>query len=51
MTPWPPDPEPIERSNREAVERLGRVAVSGLPPATPASLAEAGRALPLDDWL
>ena len=51
MTPWPEQPSPMERSNRETVEQLGRVAVSGLPRATPDGLAEAGAALPLDDWL
>jgi dethiobiotin synthetase len=51
MTPWPAEPEPIERSNRETVERLAGVPVTGLPPATPASLAEAGDRLPLSDWL
>ena len=51
MTPWPAAPEPIERSNRETVARLGGVPVSGLPPTTPAELAAAGRSLPLDDWL
>jgi dethiobiotin synthetase len=51
MTPWPEHPEPIERSNRETVERVSGVAVSGLPPATPATLAAAGATLPLDDWL
>ena len=51
MTPWPDEPEPIELSNRETVERLGGVPVSGLPPTDPDSLAEAGAALPLDDWL
>jgi dethiobiotin synthetase len=51
MTPWPAEPKPIERSNRATVERLGEVTVSGLPPATPAKLAEAGARLPLDDWL
>jgi dethiobiotin synthetase len=51
MTPWPAEPEPIERSNRDTVERLGGVAVHGLPPADPGSLAEAGRSLPLGDWL
>jgi dethiobiotin synthetase len=51
MTPWPNDPEPIERSNRVTVEGLGRVTVSGLPPTRPDSLAEAGSALPLDDWI
>ena len=51
MTPWPEDPEPIERSNRETIERLGEVAVHGLPHTDPESLAEAGRSLPLEDWL
>jgi dethiobiotin synthetase len=51
MTPWPPDPAPIEQSNRATVERLTGVTVTGLPPATPATLADAGAALPLDDWL
>jgi dethiobiotin synthetase len=51
MTPWPEQPEPIERSNRATVEQLAGVPVSGLPPTTPSSLAAAGRALPLDSWL
>jgi dethiobiotin synthetase len=51
MTPWPSEPEPIERSNRETVERLGGVAVHGLPPTDPDSLAAAGACLPLGNWL
>ena len=51
MTPWPARPEPIEQSNRATVERLGGVRVHGLPSTTPERLAEAGAALPLDDWL
>jgi dethiobiotin synthetase len=51
MTPWPVSPEPIEVSNRETVERLGGVPVSGLAPTDPESLAGAGAALPLDEWL
>ncbi|HEV2874589.1 MAG TPA: dethiobiotin synthase [Thermoleophilaceae bacterium] len=51
MTPWPSEPEPIERSNRETIERLGGVAVHGLPPTDPDSLAAAGACLPLHDWL
>ena len=51
MTPWPNDPEPIERSNRVTIEDLGRVTVTGLPPTTPDALAEAGSALPLDAWI
>ncbi len=50
MTPWPAEPEPIEVSNRETVERLAGVPVSGLPPTAPGSLAEAGAALPLGRW-
>lgn len=50
MTPWS-DPAPIELSNRSTVERLAGVPVSVLGHATPATLAAAGGALPLDDWL
>jgi dethiobiotin synthetase len=50
MTPWS-DPEPIEESNRATVARLAGVPVSGLAPATPETLAAAGAALPVDDWL
>jgi dethiobiotin synthetase len=31
LTPWPKDPGPIERSNREAIARLGSVRVETLP--------------------
>ena len=51
MTPWPATPEPIELSNRATVERLGGVAVSGLPQTDPGSLASAASHLPLDEWL
>jgi len=51
MTPWPAEPSPIERSNRATVERLAAVPVSGLPRCDPGSLAAAGAALPLNDWL
>jgi dethiobiotin synthetase len=51
MTPWPFEPEPIELSNRDTIERLGGVAVHGLPPTDLDSLAAAGACLPLDDWL
>jgi dethiobiotin synthetase len=51
MTPWPSEPEPIELSNRDTIERLGGVAVHGLPRTDPDSLAAAGACLPLDDWL
>jgi dethiobiotin synthetase len=51
MTPWPAEPKGIERSNRETVEALGGVPVAGLPPTAPASLAAAGEALPIDEWV
>src|SRR5829696_6677867 len=51
MTPWPGRPERIELSNRQTVERLGRVAVAVLPATRPGDLAEAGARLPLSDWL
>ncbi len=31
LTPWPDDPSAVERSNREAIERLGSVQVESLP--------------------
>ena len=53
MTPWPAEPSELERSNRETVESLAGVPVAGLPPTRPdpPSLAEAGRALPIAEWL
>lgn len=51
MTPWPERPSAMELSNRQTVEQLGGVPVHGLPPTTPAALAEAGAALPIDGWL
>jgi dethiobiotin synthetase len=51
MTPWPDEPSVMERSNRETVERLSGVPVSGLPHTTPGRLAEAGAVLPTDTWL
>src|ERR687895_2094232 len=51
MTPRPSQPEPIERSNRDTIERLAGVPVHGLPPTDPDSLAAAGQSLPLHDWL
>jgi dethiobiotin synthetase len=32
LTPWPEEPNPIERSNRETIAALGRVKVETLPP-------------------
>jgi hypothetical protein len=31
LTPWPDEPSEVERSNREAIERLGGVRVEMLP--------------------
>lgn len=54
LTPWPTEPSAMERSNRESIERLGSVSTAGLPfveRADRAALAEAGRRLPLAEWL
>ena len=51
LTPWPDDPSPMQQSNRDTIARLGDVRVTGLARTTPDRLAEAGAALPLDDWL
>jgi len=51
ITPWPDEPSPMERSNRDAIVRLGDVSVTGLPRTTPERLAEAGGVLPVDEWL
>jgi dethiobiotin synthetase len=51
MTPWPDEPAEIERSNRQTIERLGAVSLTGLPHTDRERLGEAGASLPLDDWL
>ena len=51
MTPWPDEPTPMERSNRDTIALLGDVTVTGLPRTSPDRLAEAGAALPVQDWL
>lgn len=51
MTPWPDDPDVLTASNRETVQELSGVAVSGLRAATPDTLAQAGATLPVGDWL
>jgi dethiobiotin synthetase len=51
MTPWPDEPTEMEHSNRETIERLGDVRVSGLARTAPDGLAAAGASLPLQDWL
>jgi dethiobiotin synthetase len=54
LTPWPTDPDAIERSNRATIERLGEIEVATLPllpELSPAALAAAGAALPYERWL
>jgi dethiobiotin synthetase len=51
LTPWPDEPSEMEWSNMETIERFGEVPVVGLPYTDPDSLADAGAALPVSDWL
>lgn len=54
LTPWPPDPNVMERSNRDTIARLGSVEVATLGPvarADPELLADAAASLPLERWL
>jgi dethiobiotin synthetase len=52
LTPWPKEPSPMERSNRETIARLGEVDVSTLGRiSNSAELASAGERLPWGDWL
>jgi dethiobiotin synthetase len=54
ITPWPDAPDVLARSNRDTIARLTDVPVSTLAAVArpdPELLAQAGAALPLDDWL
>jgi dethiobiotin synthetase len=53
LTPWPDAPSVLERSNVEAIERLGGVEVAMLAPVgvDVAQLARAGATLPYARWL
>ncbi len=54
LTPWPEQPSPMERSNRETIASLGQVEVSvleSIPSPTIAELARAGDTLPWRRWL
>jgi dethiobiotin synthetase len=51
LTPWPSSPSDVEENNRETISRLGDVRVCTLPETSPDGLAEAGRNLPVDEWL
>jgi dethiobiotin synthetase len=54
LTPWPAEPSPLERSNRDAIAGMGEIDVAGLPAVAgpdPAALAHAGGALAWPRWL
>jgi dethiobiotin synthetase len=54
LTPWPEQPDVIERSNRDTLARLGEVEVATLglvPGPDPRALATAGGSLPWRSWL
>jgi dethiobiotin synthetase len=54
LNPWPAEPEPLQRSNRETIAQLGEVPVTTFPRLAgpdPGALASAGAALPLSAWL
>jgi len=51
LTPWPIQPGPLERSNREAISTLGEIAVETLPVAAPATIGAEGSRLPTARWL
>jgi len=54
LTPWPAEPSEMERSNRETIERLGEVEVTGLGEIASANIDEltrAGDTLPWRRWL
>jgi dethiobiotin synthetase len=51
LTPWPDEPDEVEENNRETIGRLGDVPVCTLAETSPDNVAEAGRSLPVDDWL
>jgi dethiobiotin synthetase len=53
LTPWPQEPDAIERSNRTTIAAEGDVAVAVLPAVelSPGALAAAGARLPVAAWL
>jgi dethiobiotin synthetase len=51
LTPWPDEPDDVERSNKDAIAMLGDVDVHTLAQTTPDGLAAAGAHLPVADWL
>jgi dethiobiotin synthetase len=54
LTPWPDRPDPMLRSNRETIARIGHAEVATLglvAEPQPRELAAAGATLPLERWL
>jgi dethiobiotin synthetase len=54
LTPWPGRPDPLLRSNRETIARIGHAEVATLAfvaKPQPRELAAAGATLPLERWL
>jgi dethiobiotin synthetase len=54
LTPWPTEPDPMERSNLETIEQLGDVelcTLSTVEGPDPTELARAGQTLPWQRWL
>jgi dethiobiotin synthetase len=54
LTPWPVEPSPMERSNRETIARLSSIEVQGIGEvenAVPSELARVGSSLPWRNWL
>jgi dethiobiotin synthetase len=53
LTPWPAKPDVVQRSNADAIARLGRIEVATLPAVGVDfdQLARAGAALPYARWL
>ena len=53
LTPWPDEPDALQRSNRDTIAALGDVEVATLPfvGVAVAELAAAGATLPLTSWL
>jgi dethiobiotin synthetase len=51
ITPWPAEPDEMVRSNKQTIEQFGQVNVVPLLETDPDSLAEAGRDLPIEEWI
>jgi dethiobiotin synthetase len=54
LNPWPAQPDAMLRSNRETIAAIGSCPVATVPTLAgpdPDALAQAGAALPLNDWL